>query len=81
MTLLRLFAVLNTGFKTVGARHAVPKVAEQRTPCTDTPLAHFASPPGEKNGPGGCSGAVGFASVVAVSGPDLSSHQPLLNQA
>ena len=38
-----LLAVLNVGFKNVGARHAVPEVAERRAPCTDGPLTHFAS--------------------------------------
>ena len=33
ITALRLLAVLNVGFKNVGARHAVPEVAERRTPC------------------------------------------------
>ena len=36
-------AVLNVGFKNVGARHAVPEVAERRAACTDGPLTHFAS--------------------------------------
>ena len=33
-----LLAVLNVGFKNVGARHAVPEVAERRAACTDGPL-------------------------------------------
>ena len=47
---LRLLTVLNVGFKSVGARHAVPVVAERRAPCTDWPVTHFALPPGEKRG-------------------------------
>ena len=35
--------MLNVRFKNVGARHAVPEVAERRAPCTDGPLTHFAS--------------------------------------
>ena len=31
ITLLRWLTVLNVGFKNVGARHAVPEVAERRT--------------------------------------------------
>ena len=50
MTSLRLLAVLNVGFKNVGARHAVPEGAERRAPPTDEPLTHFAPPPGEKSG-------------------------------
>ena len=49
MTSVRLLAVLNVGFKNVGARHAVPELAERRAPCTGGPLTHFASPPGEKS--------------------------------
>ena len=44
MTSFGLLAVLNVGFKNVGARHAVPEGAERRTPPTDEPLTHFASP-------------------------------------
>ena len=33
-----LLAVLNVGFKNVGARPAVPEVAERRAACTDAPL-------------------------------------------
>ena len=43
------FQVLNVGFKNVGARHAVPEVAERRAPRT-TRLPHFASPRGGKAG-------------------------------
>ena len=50
ITAFRLLAVLNVGFKNVGARHAVPAGAERRPPCTGGPLTHFASPRGEKNG-------------------------------
>ena len=50
ITALRLLTVLNTGFKNVGARHAVPEVAERRASCTDGLLTHFASPRGEKSG-------------------------------
>ena len=39
MASLGLLAVLNVGFKNVGARHAVPEVAE-----LDGLLTHFASP-------------------------------------
>ena len=39
MASLGLLAVLNVGFKNVGARHAVPEVAEP-----DGLLTHFASP-------------------------------------
>ena len=28
----------------------MPEVAERRAPCTDGPLTHCASPPGEKSG-------------------------------
>ena len=41
ITALRLLAVLHTGFKNVGARHAVPEVAERRASCTDGLLTHF----------------------------------------
>ena len=50
ITALRLLAVLNVGFKNVGARHAVPEGAERRAPCTDGLLTHFASPRGEQGG-------------------------------
>ena len=41
ITALLLLAVLNVGFKNVGARHAVPEGAERCAPCTDGPLTHF----------------------------------------
>ena len=50
ITSLRLLTVLNVGFKNVGARHAVPQGAQRRAPCTDGPLTHFTSLPGEKCG-------------------------------
>ena len=50
MTSFGLLAVLNVGFKNVGARHAVPEPAEWRVPCTEGPLTHFVSPPREKSG-------------------------------
>ena len=50
ITSFGLLAVLNVGFKNVGARHAVPEVAERRAPCTDGSLTHFAAPPGEECG-------------------------------
>ena len=50
MTSFGLLAVLNVGFKNVGARYAVPEPAERRAPCSGEPLTHFVSPPREKRG-------------------------------
>ena len=41
ITSVRLLAVLNVGFKNVGARHAVPEGVERRAPWADGPLTHF----------------------------------------
>ena len=49
-TSLCLLAALNVGFKNVGARHAVPEVAERRAPRTDGLFTHCASPRGGKAG-------------------------------
>ena len=48
MTSLRLLAVLNVGFNYAALFRKLG--AEQRAPCTDRPLTHFASPRGEKSG-------------------------------
>ena len=48
ITSLRLLTVLNVLFKY--ARIVQKRRAERRAPCTDGPLTHFASPPGEKSG-------------------------------